>query len=120
MLRVTRGGGGLLVLAALGVAFAALKLYPSIGENGFQWVAGGVIFATDLTYRALLLRPRSETEVAALPTGGAVTPVAIEAASPLNVDLGKHWLTGGGPRIAFLPAWLFGLLWPLLVVVSPG
>src|SRR6185295_1503683 len=92
--------GGLLLFFGFTSAFAAYKIWP-IGEDGFQWVAGGLIFLIDLIYRAAVLRPKAEASGFAL-----------------RVDLGKHWLTGGGgPKIFFVPAWLFGVAWPLLVVV---
>jgi len=71
-----------------------------IGEDGFQWVAGGLIFLMDLIYRAVVLRSKVEES---------------------SLSFRKHWLTGaGGPKIFFVPAWLFGAAWPLLVVVLPN
>jgi len=94
------GGGGLLLLFGFTSAFIVYKAWP-IGEDGFQWVAGGLIFLFDLIYRVAVLRPKAEASGLAF-----------------KADLGKHWLTGaGGPKIAFVPAWLFGIGWPLLVVV---
>ena len=93
-------GLGMFVLALV-VALGAGLAFDVNGPS-FHYLLGGVIAILDLAYRHARVRPR---------------PAAMSAADLAETrwedDLGRFWLTSNrGGSLMLVPAWLFGLVYP--------
>ena len=90
-----------MVVLAVVIMIAVSSAVPLSGPEQ-NILLGGLVFVLDLGYRLAVVRPK----LAAVPAGAP-------GRAAWDIDLGRLWLTSKrGGSLMFLPAWLFGLIYP--------